>query len=368
MIKVVCLSDYHYELRQIMTIAEGLIQHPEVDAILNQPYIYFGKIIQEAVSKDELNQSLMDCDIITMPNVAHFGCKPSPKARPYPPNEYLPFDIGCFIEDNSLWNKVVYLDIRDESYIDMAIYHQCLAYFKRTSMHWNPSGTNPHGIFVPMSGPMLDKKPIYPLPIGILDAYWELQDTYKVLPKIIDVGYYFDWNRLLLYGAHYSRRISTFTLLENTDWGNINAKIGHVWPNYNAWDHPILKKPEEIGGSWVEYMRLINQSKVIFDCLPTRYNQTNRPVEAMSTGNLCFFDKDESYVPMRLKHEKHCFYYDASNTKSVNDAIDLVKYYLKPENEKERLRIAKAGFKHAKKYHNSINRVDCLLNIVKGLM
>lgn len=360
MLKIICLSDYRNEVRQIMILAEGFIQHPEVDVTLNEDYVSLGTTIKRGVRKEELNEALLSCDIITMPNCRHFGDPPSKKARPYPEDMYKPFDIRLFIDENKLWHKVVYCDVRDESFIDEDFLNKCLAYFKRTRFHWNMSKDSIHGTYVPME----TKKSIYPLPISVLDAYLDIHHMYNGKP--LDLGYYYNPERLQAYGNHYSKRIAVWNALAEVDWSKYIVKLGHSWPNYNAWDPPIFWPPIEVGGAWIEYMRWLNQSKIILDALPTRYYQTHRPWEAMSSGSMCFLDKEIEQVPNHLEHEKHCYYYDASDDKSIKEVLEVIKYYL--EHDKERITIAEAGFEHIKKYHRAINRVDSMLKTVKDLL
>lgn len=362
---IVCLSDYCYELRQIMLLAEGFMKLDRVDKLtFNEDYVVFGKVLKKGVGKEELNEALLECDFITMPNFEHFGGKPVATARPYKEGAYLPVEIWDFIHKENLWHKVGYCDIRDEPDIHTDIKDKVVAYFKRTSMAWQDVEGMPYGIYRPIK---LTGKEIHSLPIGILDAYWELHERYKDLPRDIDVGFYFDPDRLIRYGLHYTNRKSVWSVLARADWTGYNAKIGHTWPNYNCWDHPILRKHEEIGGSWIEYMRLLNQTKVIFDALPTRYTQTNRPWEALSSGALCVLDTDPTYVENDIVPGVHCLMYSSSNLFSIHEAMKAVRHLLQPENEQMRLDVAKAGFEYCKKYHGSLARADHVLRVMENM-
>jgi hypothetical protein len=357
-------------------IAEGLLQHPRVDRVLfSQPISSLGAVLAPQATLDELKQGMLDADYIVMFNHEHFGCadednpifKGIPPARPYASWEHKPTVLRNFIEEKGLWNKVLYYDIRDWAWeIDEDMLDKCLAYFKRSSVLWKDDGT-PHGTWIKTGNPWYpfdSRNPIHTLGFSILDAYlhpyFKSEDS-----RPIDVGFYFSWSRLNKYGpVPYSRRIAMYRYLNGLEWSDYTTILGREYDDIDFWDEPIVSPPCPNG--WTDYMKLINQTKIIISAQATKYNECIRPYEAISSGALCFLDKNVSPIPNYFKDGKHCFFYDVKDPQSVRNMINLVRYFLQPENEKERLAIAKAGYDHGMKYHKSVHKVDQMLRTVVG--
>ncbi len=65
--------------------------------------------------------------------------------------------------------------------------------------------------------------------------------------------------------------------------------------------------------------------------------------------------------PNPFEHGKTAVFYDVDNLKSIGEILD---YYLNPEHDKERERIARAGKEHLLKYHTNRARAEYFLQIV----
>jgi len=106
------------------------------------------------------------------------------------------------------------------------------------------------------------------------------------------------------------------------------------------------------------YSRLLNQCKMTFNC--SMHEDVNmRFFEAMSSGRLLITDfllEQDKFA----KVGKHYVTYT-----NEGDLIKTVKYYLKHENERER--IAKAGMIHIQEHHNYTKRLEQLILLVKNL-
>jgi len=385
---VVALLDFHCEYRMTMTIAEGCIEHPNIEPVFSQPVYSLGIKLADMVQPfDKLIDEMRNADYIILINQEHFGCGdnkqkaniPNPP-KPYRSWEYKPSKIWNAINVYGLWNKVLYYDVRDiASEIDADVVDNAFAYFKRSNVLWSGDPDRrdgDHGQWEALPKawtPMIYqeetlsrecKKPIYSLPLNVINAY--LHPSFRSLLRPIDVGFYFDKRKLMTYGLIYSRRKVVMDYLTSVDWGNYNVKLERDYRNMNFYDDPVCK-PLMIPCPWADYMRLLNKTKIIIDALPSYYTQTNRPYEAMVSGALCFLDEDPSLVPNQFKDGKHCFRYNAADPDSVKGMVEKVKYYLRPENEVERLKIAQAGYDHSVKYMRSVNRVHQMFTIVKEI-
>lgn len=362
MVSVVCLVDFHYETRQHLMIAEGLLECG-VKSWFNQPVVSLGKTLAPHTPFKELKQRMADCDYILVPDFEHFGGDPRPvQARPYPENITPPIEIWDYLNDKDLWYKVAYYDMSDGSELDMDILYKVPIYFKRVFIEWVDNGS-PFGKFE-----YHKKNKVYPLPLCVLDAYLKTSNHYTIGWKWrpIDIGYYFNKEVIKAHGLHYTRRAHVWFRLAQEDWSNHAIHIGiPAWYTGMGWNDPVALSPKDARQDFIDYIKLMASTKIVFDALPTRYTQTHRPWEAIASGAVCFFDKViEEILPNPFEHGKHCFFYDATDVVSIKEAISTAKSSL-DNKSKELETIARKGYDHAIKYHRSVNRVDYMLSKIK---
>jgi len=84
-----------------------------------------------------------------------------------------------------------------------------------------------------------------------------------------------------------------------------------------------------------------------------------RYTETLACGGFLLADRPRDLDRLGYVDGKHLIIYDG-----LDDFKDKVMYYLKPENEKERGRIAKAGRKLVVKNHSNRIRVKEMTNII----
>jgi len=107
----------------------------------------------------------------------------------------------------------------------------------------------------------------------------------------------------------------------------------------------------------LEYIRMINKSRVcitsnnLFKSLSIKY------VETLSCGSLLLSDKPEDFDELGYIDKTHLVLYD-----NLIDLKDKIYYYLK--NYKEREKIARQGMEFVREFHNNSRRVKEFTEIV----
>jgi hypothetical protein len=79
----------------------------------------------------------------------------------------------------------------------------------------------------------------------------------------------------------------------------------------------------------------------------------------MSSGAMVFLDTTHISHLDPLRHQEHCYRYDASDPTSIEQAITAATDYLK--NDTSRMKIAAQGAEFARSQHSAQNRIDQLL-------
>lgn len=329
-LKVVCLFDTGSRFPLIM--AEGLLNHPNVDVCFNKTVRSLGMVLASATPSVSLGYALLNSDLIFIPDLDHFG----------------EIQLLEFIEKAGLWSKVVVYDFKDSPKLERGLYERCLAYFKRSYY----SGLD-------RQKTVDDKFPAFPLNYCLLDCYLEIAPKDQS-EKTIDLGYFFNPADVVAD----KRRGNVLQYLNHEDWSPYYTMIGKTTTSGTAGRRSVLSSIK--GNAWVDYMELLGQTKILFSAFPEEWDGDSRTWEAMSSKALCFLDKTYFSTEHYFEHGKHCFFYDASDKASIRDAICLAKEYLKPERKAERESIAEEGFKHAICYHRSVNRIDYMLRSIQS--
>jgi hypothetical protein len=237
------------------------------------------------------------------------------------------------IDKMGLWKKVIFYDYRDSCELVQPML-KSKQYFKRSLFEGKDRKPIP-----------LDR--ITPINHCCLNEYYEGYGS----PLTYNIGCFFNkQNNNLGF-----RRRNILDALEKAEIPDslIGFSTAHANDARTAISLPKLKNP------FFEYLTLLHRCKIIFTAQPEPVDGDNRTWECFATRALVF--KDLSYIPMQHKPVDgvHCFTYDATNTDSIKDAIEKASYYLK--HEEERNRIAMAGHEFIKKYHRPRNRVQEML-------
>jgi hypothetical protein len=331
MIKIACLFDTGS--RFPLMIAEGLLKHPHVEVFFNKPVYLLGRLLAAAIDPGALLNSLVKCDLIFLPDLEHFR----------------QIAILHLINQHNLWHKVVIYDFKDSPLVDKKFLSCCKAYFKRSCCIGSARTALP-----------AHEKPIIPLNFSLLDSYIELAPA-PAAERTIDIGYYFDPVTI----AGDQRRGNVLKCLLEENWSGYAAIIGKVTTTGGKGRRGIFDDPN--GNPWYDYFQSLHRTKIIFSAFPDGWDGDSRTWEAISSKALCFLDKSCIPTPHYFEDGRHCFFYDATDKASIQNAIKLAKLFLYPGRKEARENIAQNGYEHALQYHQSVHRVDYMLHAIGAL-
>ncbi|MBD3227639.1 MAG: glycosyltransferase [Candidatus Lokiarchaeota archaeon] len=351
-----------------LMIIEGLLKIKNVKVDVSHTFYYLGKPILKNTPFEELKEKLLSCDYIFRSDNQHFVNRKK---------------YDQFIDENKLWKKCVIIDFADSYYIrDKKNYKNCLIYFKRSWLMGCKRKTPPK------------RKKAFPIQYAILEKYitsiknYNSKKKYNILyisSKRLKKRMH-DFNKGGVYKVLYERFLNSLNEFNsrtiNTMRKDIRKRFELKTRRFKTYyellrsnipnsligantggSHMDIFYPANENNKWIEYMKLLKKAKIIFTACPWNHDGDSRTWEAMSSGSLVFMDN--TLIPTHpFKDSKHVFYYDASSRKSIKEAIKKAKYYLMPENESERRKIAEKGKEYALKYHMSKNRIkyvfDCI--------
>lgn len=106
-----------------------------------------------------------------------------------------------------------------------------------------------------------------------------------------------------------------------------------------------------------EYFEKMLNSKIVVTCNPDRWEGDYRLFEALSCGCLVFVDKMLTPVKHPFADGVHLVYFDRDDPSDLHQKL---KHYL--NNPDEGLKIAEAGYRHARRYHTAASRIDEILD------
>jgi len=299
-------------------ISQGLWNHPDIEVQFSKPFISLGRVICEQSST--LFKDLINCDLIFRSGDQFYN---------YP-------EINKFLTDKGLWRKVLYYDFKDECTIDHHRLEMCGAYYKRSwlqGIERKPIPKTP--------------KPILPLDYCVLDEYLAVKEPSH---KDKNVVY------LVLPNKQYAvRRYCVYLVLKAAKFSN--SIIGSVTMQGRTGRRAIFAPPENNG--FIEYLKMLKRAKILFTAFPDLWDGDSRTWETFSSGSLVFMDTTWIPSPHPIENRKHCVIYNALSQESLFKAVELARYYL--ENEAERQYIARTGKDYVLKYHRPVNRVTQML-------
>lgn len=131
-------------------------------------------------------------------------------------------------------------------------------------------------------------------------------------------------------------------------FGN-NFKIyGEGWQNTRR-----LSPPEEVA--------CYNSCKIAINLSHYDYSRytSDRMFRIMASGAFCMTHRYKD-IELDFKDGKHLICWD-----SIGDLVEKCKYWLKPENEEKRKKIAETGYKFVHSHHRWKNRFQELITIIK---
>jgi hypothetical protein len=351
-----------------LMIIEGLLKK-NIEVDVSHTFYYLGSPILKKSSFEKLKEKLLACNYIFRVQNEHFVNRKK---------------YDKFMDENNLWNKCVMIDFADTYYIrDKKEYKKCLIYFKRSWLIGKKRK-------IPAK-----REKVFPIQYSILEKYItsvenhnpkriynvlfvaskrlkeRMRDFNKgilrilisILPKSIK-----DLNRNYIKKIRKeirqrlelrTRRFKTYYELLCCDIPN---KLIGAYTGGTLYD---IFYPSE-NNNWVEYMKLLKKAKIIFTAFPWNHDGDSRTWEAIISGALIFMDKT-LISENSFEDGQHLFYFDASSRKSIKKAIKKAEYYLRPENEEERKKIAEQGRNFALKHHKAKNRIEYIFDCIEKI-
>lgn len=343
---------------------EGLIKQDNVEAFSVQLYTQNGKPLPlHYISPQEFMSTLHEFDFIIIPRCQEFFPGSS-----YWDDKYNTVVLLKKIDSEKLWDRVIVWDWNDgDDWWPWGL-EKCLVYFKR-ELNWY--GRTP--------GPK-----VYPLANPAFDLYFEMvpYDIYEW--RDIDIGYYYgimrhtksnnDW-------SHYRAKIAKAIM--DYEWKEARGRLGSFcvdmsytsgkrWQGNTIYDSPYPWMFPGIPNTYYLYWHLLRRTKVVFNVDP-QYGDHElgtyccggayRNMECLCSGALAIIYKPTTPMPNWFEHGKHCFFFDIDDPKNIREMMGIAEYYIMPEHEEERKRIARASYELALNHHKTEHYVKYALDI-----
>jgi hypothetical protein len=300
-------------------------------------YYSKGELIAEAVSCQDIEKKIIDCDVILIGEPVEKFCDNGPSPiRGIALNKY-----QRLFNELNIWHKVIHYEYHDSCELNNNMLNASLM-FKRSLIN-----------------PAVKLQKHYPQNVRHID-YCAMDEffTFSSLDKTYDIGYFF--NSIGWIGGHRRDNVRNHLLRRANEFPNslICCATGipteeRRWSICQGGETPFLS-----------YLRMLGKTKIVFTANPDFCEGDNRLWEALASKVLLFRDIRTIMVDHFPEDNKHCIVFDASNEASIEEAINKAKYYL--NNEHERLKIADAGHDLITKYHRPINRINYMLTEYKG--
>lgn len=337
MYKIAALLSLQSDCRFAGLIAEGLINHPNVDATFSTPIVQYKKVLAKGVDSATFQKAMLEADYIIRPMAGS-------------DSKRLPEDLKAYFDKHDLWYKTIALDLMDEAWqVDLDTLDNAFLYVKR-------------------SCDKLISDAIFPTNLGVLSCY--KNDVPVDSPdRVIDCATFYDHNRLIAHNTRggYAGRLNLCGVLEEYSWNEhhtvFDVKYAHR-PSYGTvgdavcTDDPIGTPPDQ---RWVYFHNQQARTKIIFTCWPSSHDSDNRTWEALASGALVFIDKCKHPV-WDLVDGKHYIEYDAHDLGSIRKAVELARDLL--DDDDMRIQIAEAGQQYVFENHMGVNRIDDTLKEV----
>ena len=276
--------------RFTLIITEGLLFHPEINEVyFNKSIKILNKVIANGTEWKKLQEILKRCDYFFFPDKDHFKIT----------------HIINFLDKEKLWYKAIIYDFKDTQYIEYDLLDVCAIYFKRSVCFKDRSLIKTY------------RKgwKIFPLNYSSINEYFLQNIDFK--NRNIDVGAYFSFSSIRF---SLNRRKKLLKSLFKSNFKGYNVEIGKPTIDKEHGRYAIFDDEED--NAWYEYIKKLNQCKIIFSAYPDHFDGDSRIWESMSSGALCFIDK--GYIPTekKLRNNIHAIFYNALSKKSILQAIN----------------------------------------------
>jgi hypothetical protein len=227
--------------------------------------------------------------------------------------------------------KRISIDYKDDSHEYSK--QKSLLYFKRSTIH-------------KIDGQFHSKLPsmFIPIPYPIKSFYcYNIDDNIK---KDIDVSILFACHQG---NTHKWRTLVTKCIRDHPKLASLKKQVGPIGPCKSE------GRNNYIDGYW----KTLRRSKIVVTCSPSSWEGDSRLVEAISSNTLVFSDRLYAEYTHPFRDKVHCIFYDLLK---LNDLVDNIVTYLKPENENTRLQIAENGYKHAMEFYKPSDIIDQIID------
>mgnify|MGYP001593602586 CR=1 FL=1 len=178
------------------------------------------------------------------------------------------------------------------------------------------------------------------------------------LPEINDQEK--DWDVCLALGMTWPARQNL--LAKFLEAGAPRSYICVNGDNPLRWEHPFGNRLRDMMG-WTEYMTKMGRSKLTA-VMRGWGRDTLHAYEAFCYETLVLWCDPGIRVPFPFIPNQHCIEF----TEDCEDVKRLIRYYLDPAHEAERLQIAKAGKAHLYKYHTTQKRAEYMLSVSERIL
>lgn len=291
--------------RYPLMLSEAMIKHPDVAPMFSHSPVSLGHPI--ASPTGDLQRAIEEADLILRPEDEHFGLA---------------------VIDRLLaphWGKVALYDYRDSPNINRQRLEQCRLYVKRTPSDFH----NPKMLY---------------LDYGILDEYINKNRNGA---RIVSVSYLFS-----SFGVNEENRKRVLSVLKK-----LNPKRAFVgYKTTNNGRRAILEPVA--GNPFMEYLGLLQTSKIVVTCSPDHGGGDSRLWEAFSSGALVVCDRTAER--WGFVDGEHCLIFNECQGKSIHDTV-VKALDLTPG---DRERIAQDGQRFALENHLHVRRFDEILKKV----
>ena len=231
-------------------------------------------------------------------------------------------------------DKLVFIDYHDKPYMIFDV--DCMAYFKRS---WVEEVTENN-----YSSKRVRSWPshFHPITFAIMDEFMDVEQakerdfalTCTIRPHVRHLNR----PRVLNF-------IKNLPIQGKTQIGELNQG------NMNRFNDADMR----------EYFKLLQRSRIVVTCNPSRWEGDFRTWEAFASGALVFVDR--MYAPMvhPLIDRKHCIFYDLSD-EGLMKLEHRILYFL--ENPAQAEVIAGEGCLFTLNNHRASNRIDEILEVI----
>lgn len=302
-------------------IAQGLLEHPDVDPAFNADVVSFGRTVAPATP--DIEAALLGADLILRCDDQHFH-------RP---------DLDALLDRHDLWGNVVLYDFKDSADIEHHHLSRCRAYVKRSWL------SGPERAELERTSP-----PIMPLDYAMLDEYL-VGDPAADRP--VDFACCFEPSPQLG-----ERRGRLLRAVEAS--GDDVVRVTGVSADGRVARQAIFAEGRE--NPLLEYLDILAQSKIVFTAFPDFQDGDSRTWEAFGSGALVVMDTTGIPSPNPPVHGQHCVVYDATDPHSVEYALAMARYLL--HDDEERRRVAANGQAHVLAHHRWVHRIGQILDWV----